>query len=100
MYFLDDAKSMQQIMFRAKARFSKTGITEYETLSSGYSSPSQIQLLLDVLKQMRNRYPDFHPQFRHIPQSQIPPKIDDEVIDIAFGTKININQKKMLFTEN
>lgn len=94
MYFLDDAKSMQQIMFRAKARFSKTGITEYETLSIGCSSPSQIQLLLDVLNQMRNRYPDFHPQFRHIPQSQLPPKIDDEVIDIAFGTKININQKK------
>lgn len=99
-YFLDDAKSMQQIMLRAKSRFSKTGIVEYETLTIGCSSPSQVHLMTDALKQMRIQYPDFHPQFRHITQSQIPIKIDDELLDIAFGTKINMNSKnKVIYRE-
>ncbi len=92
--FLDDAKSMQQIIFRAKSRFSKAGTAAYETLVIGCSSPYQMQLFLDPLYQMRLKYPDFHPQFRYITPSQIPPKIDDEILDIAFSSKINIGTKK------
>ncbi len=99
-YFLDDAKSMQQIIFRAKSRFSSSGIAEYKTLTIGCSSPSQLQLLSPALKQMLLEYPDFHPQFRHIIQSQIPPKIDDEVLDVAFGMKIDIHsQTKVRYRE-
>lgn len=99
-YFLDDAKSIQQIVFRAKSRFSKSGITAYETLAIGCSSPSQIQLLSGALRQIRLAYPDFHPQFRHVTQSQIPLKVDDEILDVAFGSKMNISsQKKVLYRE-
>ena len=47
--FLDDAKSMQQIIFRAKSRFSKAGTAAYETLVIGCSSPYQMQLFLVTL---------------------------------------------------
>ncbi len=96
-YFLDDAKSIQQTMFRAKARFSNN---DYEMLTIGCSSPSQIQLLSNALKQIRWQHPHIHPQFRHLTQSQIPQRIDDEVIDIAFGPKMDItSQKKVLYRE-
>lgn len=96
-YFLDDAKSIQQTMFRAKTRFSNN---DYEMLTIGCSSPSQIQLLSNALKQIRWQHPHIHPQFRHLTQSQIPQRIDDEVIDIAFGPKMDItSQKKVLYRE-
>lgn len=99
-YFLDDAKSMQQIMVRAKARFKDSDIGGYESLTIGCGSPSQIQLFSEALSQMRVVYPDFHPQFRHVSLSQIPPKVDDELLDIAFGPKMNINtQKKVVYRE-
>ncbi len=99
-YFLDDAKSMQQIIIRAKARFHDSDIGGYESLTIGCGSPSQIQLFSESLIQMHKIYPDFHPQFRHVTLSQIPPKVDDELLDIAFGPKMNIStQKKVVYHE-
>lgn len=99
-YFLDDAKSMQQIILRAKSRFSKEGVVGFESLTIGCSSPYQIRLMSNVLKKMRIEYADFHPQFRYMTQSQFPQKIDDEVLDVALGMKLNINdQSKVKFRE-
>lgn len=100
MYFLDDAKSIQQITVRAKDRFKETDMSGYESLTIGYSSPSQIQLFSDVLREFRLIYPDFHPQFRHVALSQIPAKVDDELLDIAFGPRMNLsNQKHVIYRE-
>lgn len=99
-YFLDDAKSMQQIILRAKSRFSNEGIVNFESLTIGCSSPYQVRLMSNTLKSLRMEYSDFHPQFRYITQSQIPQKIDDEVFDVALGMKLKLNaQSKVKFRE-
>ncbi len=99
-YFLDDAKSMQQIILRAKSRFSKDGVINYESLTIGCSSPYQVRLMSNTLKNLRMEYSDFHPQFRYITQSQIPPKIDDGILDVALGTKLKLNsQSKVKYKE-
>lgn len=100
LYFLDDAKSIQQITLRAKARFKDADIEGYENLAIGCAAPSQIQLFSNALSQMRIIYPNFHPQIRHVTLSQIPSKIDDELLDVALGPKVNIGtQKKIVYKE-
>lgn len=96
MYFLDDAKSIQQITVRAKDRFRENDMSGYESLTIGYGSPSQIQLFSDSLREFRLVHPDFHPQFRHVALSQLPAKVDDELLDIAFAPKMNIHSQKRI----
>ena len=91
---------MQQIILRAKSRFSNEGIVNFESLTIGCSSPYQVRLMSNALKSLRMEYSDFHPQFRYITQSQIPQKIDDEVFDVALGMKLKLNaQSKVKFRE-
>lgn len=82
--FIGDAKSMVIISDRAKRRFSTEEVNPMSFLSIGCSSYAEIIMLTDVLNQLNQEIPHFHPRTMVAPQDRLLHLLETEQVDIMF----------------
>lgn len=91
--FLEDARLMVGISERAKKRFSSKKQVALLPLTIGCHSLWQRNFLADILRALREEYPNFHPQLKMIPFQHLHQLLADGEIDSIVGFK-DPNEKK------
>lgn len=94
--FVEDARGILHICNRAKAKFSDTDNAEMLPFNIGCSDISQIWMLDTVLSRTKEIYPNIHPCFRQLPRGTIFPKLEDGMIDVAFGLGEDTSRRRLI----
>lgn len=91
--FLDDARKMLAISDRAKARIVNHDRQIGQIFSVGSCNYAPMLLLPDVLRAMREEYPDIHPRLQFVPAPMSGRLLDEEQIDVLLGFQGVISPK-------
>ena len=83
--FMGDARQMVAIAGRAVKRFADPSTREIRFLTVGCHSFAQLFMLPQVLKGLRETYPDLHPRLRIVPFRHLYRLLEDEDVDAVIG---------------
>ncbi len=83
--FLDDARKMLAISDRAKARIVSHDRQTGQIFSVGCCNYAPMLLLPDVLRIMREEYPDIHPRLQLVPAPMSDRLLEEGQIDVLLG---------------
>lgn len=83
--FLEDARTMLAISGRAKARIASHDQQTGQMFSVGSCNYAPMLLLPDVLRAMREEYPDIHPRLQLVPPPMSGRLLEEEQIDVLLG---------------
>ena len=91
--FLEDARTMLAISSRAKARIASHDQQTGQIFSIGSCNYAPMLLLPDVLRVMREEYPDIHPRLQVVPIPMLNRLLDAEQIDVLLGFQDVVSPK-------
>ena len=83
--FQDDARSILATALRAKGRFQNPSSQKFQEFSIGCHSYTQLFLLPQVLKEMRQTYPQIFPRLRVVPFQHLHRLLEEEEVDAIIG---------------
>lgn len=99
--FLTDAHAMALAAHRSIHRFSQKD-KDKETIvdfNIGYSSHLQLELLPNVIKELKEQNPSIHPRFHLMSEPHFAEQLEQETIDAAIGFRFPDAKKSLQYRE-
>ncbi len=92
--FIPDAKSIVETSHRAVHRFAGRQADAVVDYTIGCSGMAPMSLLIPILKNFSDAHPGLHPKLIDLPLTQLVPQLDDGMVNIALGAKVERSELK------